>query len=90
MNFHVELLKSSCRKELKRQTGRSLDILEVRRHELVIGRSPTWAPCRIRYYPGVGRINVSGPAGAHNRWADNRADAIKQLAHADTSQVLPE
>lgn len=41
MNFHVELLKSSCRKELKRQTGRSLDILEVRRHELVIGRSPT-------------------------------------------------
>ena len=43
MNFHVELLKSSCRKELKRQTGRSLDILEVRRHELVIGRSPTWA-----------------------------------------------
>ena len=38
MNFHVELLKSSCRKELKRQTGRSLDILEVRRHELVIGQ----------------------------------------------------
>ena len=90
MNFHVELLKSSCRKELKRQTGRSLDILEVRRHELVIGRSPTWAPCRIRYYPGVGRIYVSGPAGQHIGWADNLADAIKQQAHADTSQVLPE
>lgn len=90
MNFHVELLKSSCRKELKRQTGRSLDILEVRRHELVIGRSPTWAPCRIRYYPGVGRIYVSGPAGQHIGWADNLADAIDQLARADTSQVLPE
>ena len=74
MNFHVELLKSSCRKELKRRTGRSLDILEVRRHELVIGRSPTWAPCRIRYYPGVGRIYVSGPAGQHIGWADNLAD----------------
>ena len=90
MNFHVELLKSSCRKELKRQTGRSLDILEVRRHELVIGRSPTWAPCRIRYYPGVGRIYVSGPAGQHIGWADTLADAIDQLARADTSQVLPE
>ena len=90
MNFHVELLKSSCRKELKRQTGRSLDILEVRRHELVIGRSPTWAPCRIRYYPGVGRIYVSGPAGQYIGWADNLANAIDQLARADTSQVLPE
>lgn len=90
MNFHLELLKSGCRKELKRRTGRSLDILEIRRHELVIGRSPTWAPCRIRYYPGVGRIYVSGPAGQHIGWADNLADAIKQLAHADTSQVLPE
>ena len=90
MNFHVELLKSSCRKELKRQTGRSLDILEVRRHELVIGRSPTWAPCRIRYYPGVGRIYVSGPAGQYIGWADNLADAIDQLARADTSQILPE
>ena len=90
MNFHVELLKSSCRKELKRQTGRSLDILEVRRHELVIGRSPTWAPCRIRYYPDVGRIYISGPAGQHIGWADTLADAIDQLARADTSQVLPE
>ena len=90
MNFHLELLKSGYRKELKRRTGRSLDILEVRRHELVIGRSPTWAPCRIRYYPGVGRIYVSGPAGQHIGWADNLADAIGQLALADTKQVLPE
>ena len=89
MNFHVELLKSSCRKELKRQTGRSLDILEVRRHELVIGRSPTWAPCRIRYYPGVGRIYVSGPAGQHIGWADTLADALYELSIAATSQVLP-
>ena len=55
MNFHYELRKSSCRKELKRRTGRSLDILEVRRHELTAACSPKWAPCRIRYYPGVGR-----------------------------------
>ena len=89
MNFHLELRKSSCRKELKRQTGRSLDILEVRRHELVIGRSPTWAPCRIRYYPGVGRIYVSGPAGQHIGWADTLADALYELSIAATSQVLP-
>ena len=89
MNFHLELLKSGYRKELKRRTGRSLDILEVRRHELVIGRSPTWAPCRIRYYPGVGRIYVSGPAGQHIGWADNLADALYKLSIADTSQVLP-
>ena len=89
MNFHLELRKSSCRKELKRRTGRSLDILEVRRHELVIGRSPTWAPCRIRYYPGVGRIYVSGPAGQYIGWTDTLAAAIELLAYADTSQVLP-
>ena len=53
MNFHLELRKSNCRKELKRRTGRSLDILEVRRHELTAACSPKWAPCRIRYYPGV-------------------------------------
>lgn len=63
MNFHLELRKSSCRKELKRRTGRSMDVLEVRRHELTAACSPKWAPCRIRYYPGVGRIYVSGPAG---------------------------
>ena len=89
MNFHLELLKSGYRKELKRRTGRSLDILEVRRHELVIGRSPTWAPCRIRYYPGVGRIYVSGPAGQYIGWANTLADALYKLSIADTSQVLP-
>ena len=89
MNFHYELRKSSCRKELKRRTGRSLDILEVRRHELVIGRSPTWAPCRIRYYPAVGRMFIRGPAGQYIGWADSLADALDQLARADTSQVLP-
>ena len=90
MNFHLELLKSGYRKELKRRTGRSMDVLEVRRHELTAACSPKWAPCRIRYYPGVGRIYVSGPAGQHIGWADTLADAIDQLARADTSQVLPE
>ena len=89
MNFHLELLKSGYRKELKRRTGRSLDILEVRRHELVIGRSPTWAPCRIRYYPAVGRMSIRGPAGQYIAWADTLAAAIELLAYADTSQVLP-
>ena len=89
MNFRLELLKSGCRKELKRRTGRSLDVLEVRRHELVIGRSPTWAPCRIRYYPAVGRMSIRGPAGQYIAWADTLAAAIELLAHADTSQVLP-
>ena len=90
MNFHLELLKSGYRKELKRRTGRSLDILEVRRHELVIGRSPTWAPCRIRYYPAVGRISIRGPAGQYIGWADNLADAIDQLARAIQAKYCPE
>ena len=89
MNFHLELRKSNCRKELKRRTGRSLDILEVRRHELTAACSPKWAPCRIRYYPGVGRIYIHGPAGQYIGWTDTLAAAIELLAYADTSQVLP-
>ena len=89
MNFHLELRKSSCRKELKRRTSRSLDILEVRRHELTAACSPKWAPCRIRYYPAVGRIYIHGPAGQYIGWTDTLAAAIELLAHADTSQVLP-
>jgi len=89
MNFHLELRKSSCRRPLKILTQWTLRVLEVRRHELVIGRSPTWAPCHIRYYPAVGRISIRGPAGQYIGWADNLADAIDQLARADTSQVLP-
>ena len=90
MNFHYELRKSNCRRPLKILTEWTLRVLEVRRHELVIGRSPTWAPCHIRYYPAVGRIYIHGPAGQYIGWADNLANAIDQLARADTSQVLPE
>ena len=90
MNFHWELRKSSCRRPLKILTEWTLHVLEVRRHELVIGRSPTWAPCRIRYYPAVGRISIHGPAGQYIGWANNLADAFDQLALADTKQVLPE
>lgn len=90
MNFHYELRKSSCRRPLKILTQWTLRVLEVRRHELVIGRSPTWAPCHIRYYPAVGRIYIHGPAGQYIGWADTLAAAIELLAYADTSQVLPE
>ena len=90
MNFHYELRKSSCRRPLKILTQWTLRVLEVRRHELVIGRSPTWAPCHIRYYPAVGRIYIHGPAGQYIGWTDTLAAAIELLAHADTSQVLPE
>ena len=89
MNFHLELRKSSCRRPLKILTEWTLRVLEVRRHELVIGRSPTWAPCHIRYYPAVGRIYIHGPAGQHIGWVDTLADALYELADADTSQVLP-
>ena len=89
MNFHWELKKSSCRRSLKILTEWTLRVLEVRRHELVIGRSPTWAPCRIRYYPAVGRMSIHGPAGQYIGWSDSLADALDQLARADTSQVLP-
>lgn len=89
MNFHYELRKSSCRRPLKILTQWTLRVLEVRRHELVIGRSPTWAPCHIRYYPAVGRIYIHGPAGQYIGWTDTLAAAIELLADADTSQVLP-
>ena len=85
MNFHLELRKSSCRKELKRRTGRSLDILEVRRHELVIGRSPTWAPCHIRYYPAVGRMLISG---ARSGQADTVLARLTQLFTQDAQVAL--
>lgn len=64
MNFHWELRKSSCRRPLKILTEWTLRVLEVRRHELVIGRSPTWAPCRIRYYPRCGPHLHPRPGGA--------------------------
>lgn len=90
MNFHYELHRRATRRALARCGCRQLRILAVRRHELVIGRSPTWAPCRIRYYPAVGRMSIRGPAGQYIGWADSLANAIDQLARADTSQVLPE
>ena len=83
MNFHWELRKGRLRRDLD-----WLRILAIRRHELVIGRSPTWAPCRIRYYPAVGRMSIHGPAGQYIGWSDSLADALDQ-ARADTSQVLP-
>ena len=89
MNFHYELRKSSCRRPLKILTEWTLRVLEIRRHELVIGRSPTWAPCHIRYYPAVGRIYIHGPAGQYIGWTDTLAAAIELLSYADTSQVLP-
>ena len=84
MNFHWELRKGRLRRDLD-----WLRILAIRRHELVIGRSPTWAPCRIRYYPAVGRMSIHGPAGQYIGWSDSLADALDQLARADTSKVLP-
>ena len=84
MNFHWELRKGRLRRNLD-----WLRILAIRRHELVIGRSPTWAPCRIRYYHAVGRIYIHGPAGQYIGWTATLAAAIELLADADTSQVLP-
>jgi hypothetical protein len=37
----------------------------------------------------VGRIYVTGPAGQHIGWVDTLADALYELANADTSKVLP-
>lgn len=64
MNFHLELLKSGCRKELKRRTGRSLDILEIRRHELVIGRSPTRARAGSATTPPWAACPSAAPRGS--------------------------
>ena len=89
MNFHYELHRRGPRRVLAQHTIRQLRVLALRRHELVVGRSPTWAPCRIRYYPAVGRMFIRGPAGQYIGWSDTLAAAIELLADADTSQVLP-
>ena len=59
MNFHWELRKGRLRRNLD-----WLRILAIRRHELVIGRSPTWAPCRIRYYPPWAASTSTAPRGS--------------------------
>ena len=61
----------------------------MQRHELRVERLPERGRCRIRYYPAVGRMFISGPAGQYIGWSDSLADALDQLARADTSQVLP-
>ena len=73
MNFHYELRKSNCRKELKRRTGRSLDILEVRRHELTAACSPQVGSVpdsvlsgrrpHLRHRPGGAAHRLGGYAG---------------------------
>ena len=90
MNFHRELRKSSCRRLRKNWIGSRLRILDVRAHVLIAARAPGWEECRIRYYPAVGRMSIRGPTGQYIGWSDSLADALDQLARADTSQVLPE
>ena len=70
MNFHYELRKSSCRKELKRRTGRSLDILAARTDgsmfpqvgtvpdSVLSGRGP-----HLRHRPGGAAHRLDGYAG---------------------------
>ena len=89
MNFHLELRKSSCRRLRKNWTGSRLRILDVRAHVLTATRVPGWEECQIRYYPAVGRMSIRGPTGQYIGWSDSLADALDQLARADTSQVLP-
>lgn len=88
MNFHLELRKRNCRQVLKNNGSRQLRILEVRQHQLMVGRWPGWAPCSIRYYPVIGRMLIRGPAGQYIGWAESLAEALIQLATADTSKVL--
>ena len=90
MNFHYALHRRATRRALERCGCRQLRILDVRAHELTAARAPEWEACRIRYYPAVGRIYIHGPAGQCIGWTDTLAAAIELLAHADTSQVLPE
>lgn len=90
MNFHLELRKRNCRQVLRNNGARQFRIQEVCQHQLTVGRWPEWAPCSIRYYPAIGRMLIRGPAGQYIGWADCLADALNQLATADTSKVLPE
>ena len=89
MNFCYELYRLETRRALVRHEGRRLHILEVRQHELKVELLPERGRCRMRYYPAVGRMFISGPAGQYIGWADSLAKAFDQLALADTKQVLP-
>lgn len=90
MNFHYELHRRATRQALARCGCQRPRILDVRAHELTAARAPGWEKCRIRYYPALGHIQIHGPAGQHIGWVDTLADALYELANADTSQVLPE
>lgn len=90
MNFHLELRRRSCRQIIKQYGDRQLRILKVRQHQLTVGRRPEYAPCSIRYYPAIGRMLILGAAGQYIGWAESLAEALIQLATADTSKVLPE
>lgn len=88
MNFHLELRRRSCRQIIKRYGDRQLRILKVRQHQLTVGRRPECAPCSIRYYPAIDRMLILGAAGQYIGWAESLAEALIQLATADTSKVL--
>lgn len=90
MNFHLELRKGNCRRIIKQYGDRQIQILEVRQHHLMVGRWPGWSPCSIRYYPAIGRMLIRGAAGQYIGWAESLAEALLQLATAETSKVLPE
>ena len=88
MNFHLELRKRNCRQVLKNNGSRQFRIQEVCQHQLTVGRRPECAPCSIRYYPAIGRMLILGAAGQYIGWAESLAEALIQLATADTSKVL--
>ena len=90
MNFHWELRKGSIRWKLRTWAGQRVRVVEVQRHELRVERLPERGRCRIRYYPAVGRMFISGPAGQYIGWANTLAEALYKRSIADTSQVLPE
>lgn len=90
MNFHLELRKRNCRQAIKQYGNRQIRILEVRPHQMMVGRWPGWVPCSIRYYPAIGRLLIRGAAGQYIGWAESPAEALIQLATAETSKVLPE
>ena len=89
MNFHYELHRRATRQALARCGCQRPRILDVRAHELTAARAPGWEKCRIRYYPALGHIQIRGSAGQYIGRADSLAEALGQLARADTRQVLP-
>lgn len=84
MDLRIELFRAWAH---GRRIPRPLRVQAARRHELLVQAWTEPRPYRIRYYPDVGRIHISGADGRSIGWADSLPEAFGLMARTDTSRV---